>query len=103
MRITIKQLQSELKKANQEVEIYKSQLEQIRSVVFPNSTSYAHSNKDILPEIAQLIGYKNYNQGAHHPETETIHILKEIIRWKINPETAMESKLQEKMNGGLGR
>jgi hypothetical protein len=99
MRITIKGLQNELKKANQETEIYKAQLEQIRSVLFPHSSSYAHTNKDILPEIARLVGYRSYNQGAINPDRETIHILKEIIRWKVNPETAMESKVQERMDG----
>ena len=99
MRITIKQLQSELKKSKEDVEFHKNMLEQIRSVVFPNSSTYANPIKDILPEVAKMIGYRNFNQGAYRPETETIHILKEIIRWKINPETAMESKVQEKMNG----
>jgi hypothetical protein len=98
MRITIKSLQLELKNAREDSNSYKVQLEQIKSVLFPHTSLHIHTSKDILLEIVQLVGYKNYNQGAINPDRETISILKEIIRWKINPETAMESKVQERLN-----
>lgn len=99
MRKTIKQLEADVQSAKRDSNEYKNMLEQIRSVIFPSSSAYTHSFNSILPELVKLVGYKAHTEGAYRPENETIHILKEIIRWEINPETAMESKVQERMNG----
>lgn len=99
MRITIKSLQEELKRVNAEASLYKRMLDQVHQVVFKGESTYSQPFDKIFAEVVGLKVFQATNQGAYRPETETIHILKEIIRWKINPETAMESKVQEGIDG----
>lgn len=95
MRKTIKSLEEELVKTRDDLQWYKDFIEQIKGVL---KLSYPKSSKDIVPAIEKLLEYKMYNEGAIRPERETIEILREIIRWQVNPESAQESKVFEKLH-----
>lgn len=95
MKVTIKSLQDELVKTKDDLQWYKDLIEQIKGTL---SMGYPKTSKDILPELSRLLAFKSFYEGAIRPERDTIEILREIIRWQVNPEAAQESKVMDKIN-----
>ncbi len=60
------------------------------------------SDQNVCIEVQKLLIYRISNEGAIRAERETIDTLTEIIRWKINPQTAVQKRENINLDGGAG-